>query len=146
MPAPVVAVVGLRALQRDLARQADDAGSALGRAIRAAGKAAIEPVAARARAAVPVRSGRLRRSIRTSGTKTGATVRMGRASVRYAGAIEFGGYPPGREYRPAGRYLFPAAAELGPVAAYQYQRVLTQVFASPAIWTNTTNDGGAVHD
>lgn len=39
---------------------------------------------------VPVRSGRLRDTIRSSGTKTGARVRAGFKRIPYAGVIHFG--------------------------------------------------------
>jgi hypothetical protein len=149
MPAPQVAMVGMRALRRDIRQLAEDEQSALYAAIKQAGKDAAEPVAARARSAIPSRTGRLAGTVRTSGTKTGATVRMGYKSVPYGGWLEFGGTRPdgsSREYIATGRYLFPAASGLAPVSADLYARALSRVFSSSSSWTNTTNDPGAVHD
>ena len=144
--APQVAVIGMRALRRDVRRLATDQQSELYRAIREAGLRAAEPIAAKAREVVPVVSGALQRSIRASGTRTGAAVRMGRKSVPYGGAVEFGGYPGAREYVAAGRYLFPAAAGLADVAAQNYATAIDAAFNDPTVWTNKTNDSRAVHD
>jgi hypothetical protein len=150
MVAPAVGIVGLRALSRDVHRLTDDRSSALYAGMKAAGKAAAEPVAAAARATVPRDGDVLAETIRTSATRTGATVRMGSAAAPYAGWVEFGGTIHGRnasrEYIAAGRYLFPAARMLGDLALENYDRELSAVFASDRVWTNTTNDGGQVHD
>jgi hypothetical protein len=148
-PAPVVALVGMAALRRDLNRLSTDTSGPLFAGIKQAGRAAADPVAAAARGRVPVDSGDLRGDIRVSATKTGATVRMGRVAVPYAGWIEFGGarwdgYE--RPYQAGGRYLFPAASDLATVAAEKYERALTQVFARSDIWTNTTTDGSSIRD
>lgn len=47
-------------------------------------------VAGRAAMRAPVKTGRLRESIRSSGTNAAAVVRAGRASVPYAGPIHWG--------------------------------------------------------
>lgn len=57
---------------------------------KAAGKWAGEEVAKEARTLVPVRSGRLQKSIKSGATGRGATVRAGRGAVPYAGPIHFG--------------------------------------------------------
>ena len=97
--------------------------------------------------------GQLGGDIRVSATRTGAAVRMGRASIPYAGWVEFGGRrkSPHNSTRPfvkTGRYLFPAANDLGvgPLAAAAYSDAIARIFASSGVWTNTTNDGGSVHD
>jgi hypothetical protein len=148
--APTVAVVGMRALRRDLNKAADDVSSPVYRAIKQAGAQAAEPVAARARAAVPRGpDDRLSGDIRVSGTKTGAAVRMGRVSIPYAGWIEFGGTRPDgstRDYIPSGRYLFPAAAGLASTSAELYSTALDRILNSDAIWTNTTSNPEAVSD
>ena len=53
-------------------------------------KEAAELVEKAAKVEVPVRSGTLKSTIRSSGTQTKAIVRAGRASVPYAGVIHFG--------------------------------------------------------
>ena len=47
-------------------------------------------VADTARPEIPVRSGRLTGTLRTTGTMRGGVVRMGRKAVPYAGPIHFG--------------------------------------------------------
>ena len=49
-----------------------------------------EMVAERAASLAPVRTGRLRQTIRASGTKTGGRVRAGFKRVPYAGPVHFG--------------------------------------------------------
>ena len=149
MAAPTVAVVGLRAMQKDLYRLVDDRGP-LNRAFQAAGRQAAEPTHAAAKAALPQVSGRLAGDLRIGATKSGATVRMGRASIRYAGWVEFGGHrkaphPSSRDYDPRGRYLFPNAVRLAPAAAATYATALERTLNNFP-WTNESGDGGAVHD
>ena len=57
---------------------------------KAAGVWAGQEVAKTAKTLVPVRSGRLRDSIKGSATRRGAKVIAGRAAVPYAGPIHFG--------------------------------------------------------
>ena len=52
--------------------------------------ALAEMVADRAASLAPVRTGRLRQTIRASGTKTGGRVRAGFKRVPYAGPVHFG--------------------------------------------------------
>ena len=149
MAAPTVAVVGLRAMQKDLYRLVDDRGP-LNRAFAAAGRQAAEPVYAAAKGALPQVSGRLANDLRIGATKSGATVRMGRASVRYAGWVEFGGHrkaphESSRDYDPRGRYLFPNAVQLAARSARLYSDAVEQVFVGYP-WTNTGTDPGSVHD
>lgn len=79
-----------------------------------------ELVANEAADRVPVRSGALRDSIRPRSTQSEGRVVMGRASVPYAGWIDFGGTisprgaPMTRDFRRNGRYLFVAADDLAP--------------------------------
>ena len=149
MAAPVVQVVGARALRQDLSRLADDVNGPMYKAMKQAGRLAAEPVAALTRESLPHVSGTLAGDVRTSGTRTGAAVRMGRASVAYAGWVEFGGTRPDgseRPYQPGGRYLFPAARSLAEQAAASYGTALSALFARSDIWTNTSLDPGAVHD
>ena len=149
MAAPVVSIVGLRALRRDIARQADTRPSELYDALRVAGRQAAEPIAAATRATVPRVSGDLAGDVRVLASRTGAGVRMGRKSLRYAPWIEFGGnlpQGPRRPYVAAGRYLFPAARQYSYRAAGLYSDALQRVLNSSNIWTNSTTNLGAVHD
>jgi len=149
MAAPTVAVVGLRALTRDIAKMTDDRGP-LFKAMAAAGRAAAEPVAAVTRSSLPQHTGRLAGDVRVSATKSGAAVRMGRASIRYAGWVEFGGtrrvpHTSRRQYDPRGRYLFPAAVQMAPTAARLYSEAVNEIFANYK-WSNSGDDPGGVHD
>lgn len=154
MAAPVVGLVGMKALRRDIKHLTDDQQSALYRAIKAAGKDAAEPIAARARAEIPKvgkNAGRLAGDVRTSGTKTGAAVRMGRKTIPYAGWVEFGGrrtkpHESEREFVPSGRYLFPAAEGLASVAASKYSTAIANVLESSGVWSNAGADGSQVRD
>ena len=88
--APVVGVVGARALRRDLKHLTDDQSSPLYAGIKAAGLEAVAPIAAATRSALPVddtasRAGALAASVRVSATRTGARVRMGYARTNWAG-------------------------------------------------------------
>lgn len=142
--APSVALVGMRALRRDVSRFTDMAGP-LARALTQAGHTAAEPVAAAVRESVPRDSGRLAGDVRVTGGKTGAAVRMGRASVPYAGPVDFGGWPEGRDYEAGGRFLFPAAVSLAETSATLYAQG-TQRALDAFGWTNETSQGEAVHD
>jgi hypothetical protein len=143
---PTVGVVGMRALARDISKLADDTSGPLLSAFKAAGRTAAEPVAGRARESVPHVSGALAGDVRITSARTGASVRMGRASIPYAGPVDFGGWPEGREYRGGGRYLFPAAADLAGRVVDLYSDAMSRVFASAGVWENTTDDPEAVHD
>jgi hypothetical protein len=149
MPEPVVALVGLRALGRDLDRATGDRGP-VNAMLRQAGLQAAQPVADVARSAVPTVSGTLAGDVRANATRSGATVRMGRARINYAGWVEFGGrrrrpHDSEREYLPNGRYLFPAARQLAATVPALYSDALEAAFNN-LDWTNSTTDGGAVHD
>lgn len=149
MTDPVVAVAGMQAIRKDLARMSTDTNGPLYKGISAAGKAAVEPVAAATRSRIPTRSGRLAGSVRSSGTRTGGAVRMGSKAVPYAGWVDFGGTRPDgstREYLAGGRYLFPSAQSLASRAAASYTAALSAVFNRANIWTNTTDNPGSVHD
>lgn len=149
MAQPVVGIVGARALRKDLSHLADDATGPLYQVMKQAGRDAAEPVAAATRQALPHVTGTLAGDVRTSGTKTGAAVRMGRVSVPYAGWVEFGGTRKDGSERPfirTGRYLFPAAAGLAERSARSYSDALAVLFERSDLWTNTTSDPGAVRD
>ena len=151
---PVVAVVGLKALSKDINKLADDTKGPLFKAIQQAGKTAAEPVAAATRSALPHSdrrtpdAGRLAGSVRTAGTRTGASVRMGSKAVPWAGWVEFGGtrhrpFVSSREFVRDGRYLFPAARGLAERSEQLYSDALERVFETSGVWTNP---GDEVHD
>jgi hypothetical protein len=148
--APTVAVIGLKAFQRDVKRLTGDAGP-LNKACSAAGRTAAAPVAAATRSALPQVSGRLAGDVRVSATRSGASVRMGRSSIRYAGWVEFGGHRHApheseRAYDSRGRYMFPAAVQLASSSARLYSAALAKAFDSFG-WSNPADAAaGAVHD
>ena len=145
--APQVAIVGLKALLRDVKKLAANNGD-LNKALSAAGRHAAEPIAAVARSSLPQGSGRLAGDVRVTASRSGAAVRMGRSNLRYAGWVEFGGtrrvpHTSTRAYDPRGRYLFPAAIQLAPVAARLYSDA-TQAALDNFDWTNSGTS--TVHD
>jgi hypothetical protein len=146
---PTVAVVGLRALMRDIGKLAADNGE-LNKAMAAAGRQVAEPVAATTRSKLPQVTGRLEGDVRVLANKSGASVAMGRASIRYAGWIEFGGHrrvphESYREYEPRGRYLFPSAVQVPSAAVVSYTIAIERALNNTH-WTNETTQPGTVHD
>lgn len=81
-----IEIRGLRELQRTLRRFSEDAVDEL----RDTNAAAAKIVEREADRRVPVRSGKLKSTVRSSGQKTKGVVRVGRKSVPYAGPIHFG--------------------------------------------------------
>ena len=79
-------VEGLREARRAIRRVSEDSKTEL----RGAHRAAAEIVARQARFEVPVRSGRLKASIRAGSTMTKGQVKAGGSGIRYAGPIHFG--------------------------------------------------------
>lgn len=145
MAAPVVEVVGLKALARDLARASDPHAGELLVVMREAGRRAAQPVATAVAAAYPNVTGTLSGSVRVTASRSGAAVRVGKASVPYAGPVDFGGYPGDRPFLPNGRYLYPTAEGLAESAATLYNEELQKGLDSLP-WTNTTDSAGSVHD
>ena len=148
---PVVAIVGIKALAKDINKLADDTKGPLFKAIVAAGKTAAEPVAAATRSALPRSdrqtddAGLLAGSVRSSGTRTGASVRMGSKTVPWAGWVEFGGtrhkpFVSSREFVKDGRYMFPAARGLAERSEQLYSAALQKVFTTSGVWTNPGDD------
>jgi hypothetical protein len=150
MAAPaVVSIIGLRALRRDIAKQTTQTSSAMYEGLRAAGRLAANPIADTTRTIVPRVSGRLAADVRVLASRTGASVRMGRQALRYAGFIEFGGnlpQGPHRQYIPQGRYLFPTTLRYAERSATLYSAALQKVLNNSSIWTNSSTDTGQVHD
>jgi hypothetical protein len=91
MAQPAIRIEGGRELRRAFREAGDDMSD-----LKDLHKRLADDVADSAKRKVPVRSGRLQRSIRGSGTKTAARVRTGNnrksgpTSVPYAGPIHFG--------------------------------------------------------
>jgi hypothetical protein len=144
---PTVAVLGLNALRRDLAKLTSDTG-ALNQAFTVAGRSAVEPVAATTRADVPQVSGRLAASVAVAAEPGGASVSMGSSSVRWAGWVEFGGtrrapHRSTRPYDPRGRYLFPAGLVLGSTGVTIFTEALSVALAAVP-WTNESADPEAI--
>lgn len=84
-----IQVIGLRDLQKELKRLSDT--GEWTSELREANKSGAEIVAARARSLAPVRTGRLRDSIRAKASQRDASVAGGGARVPYFGWIDFGG-------------------------------------------------------
>ncbi|WP_189825323.1 hypothetical protein [Streptomyces finlayi] len=78
----------------------------------------------------PRRTGRMSASMRSSGTRTMATVRAGRASIPYAGVVHWG-TPPGRRRRPMNispnPWIAIAAQRTEPQWAAHYEQALRQL-------------------
>jgi hypothetical protein len=147
---PVVAVVGLRALNRDLKQLGDAQRGPMLAYLKAAGVAAATPVADAARSAVPTVTGDLAGTIRVLSSRTGAKVAMGRKRYPYAGWVEFGGtrHRPHVSHRPyvaTGRYLFPAARGLAATSAAVYSDAIQRAF-DHFDWTNGGANPQEVHD
>lgn len=88
MPADLyLEVIGLENLRKQIAR-AQDAG--MKKSLRDANKSAAQVVVKRALPLVPVKTGRLRSSVRALGSQAKANVRAGNTSVRYAAAVHWG--------------------------------------------------------
>lgn len=85
-PRARIEIEGLRDARRAIRRVSDDSKTEL----RGAHQAVSEIVARQAKFEVPVRSGRLRASIRAGATTTRGQVKAGGYGVRYAGPIHFG--------------------------------------------------------
>lgn len=119
MAGAAVNVEGLRELRRDLTRLNGDA---VPKAMILAGVKVSDSVANMIRVALPVRSGKLRGSVRTAKIRSGAAVRVGMKSIPYAGPVEFGGYPHGRRFIRQGRYIFPTARAAAPKVLPVYMR------------------------
>ena len=83
---PQIKLIGYRDVRRALRKMGDDAVSEL----KQVNKEAADLVAETARPNIPVRSGRLEATLRTTGTARGGVVRLGRKAVPYAGPIHFG--------------------------------------------------------
>ena len=130
MPGGRITVDGVKQL-RSAMRKAQDADIAELKAANAEGAAIV---ATQARFNVPVDTGALQASVRSSGTNAAGVVRAGFASVRYAGVIHFGWPEHGIEPDP---YLFDAADQRMAQVVDQYvdqvNKILDRIAASTTI-------------
>jgi len=145
MSAPVVEVVGLKALVKDLNKMSDPRAGDLIKAMQQAGKQAMQPLADAVRSAYPSKTGNLRGTVRVTASRTGAAVRVGKKVLPYAGPVDFGGWPEARDFVRDGRYLYPTARMRAPQTAHQYELAIEHVVETFP-WTNTTANPKAVHD
>lgn len=121
MESSTITIQGIDKLRRALVKL-DEAAK---EDFKAAGKTAAEIVERQARSEVPVRSGNLRNTIRSSGQQRGGVVSAGRAKVPYAGPIHFGW---GRRRIHPNPFLYRAADKRADEVVEAY---LSQVYA---IW------------
>ena len=87
MAKPTIKIEGLAELRRDLRRLGD---ADLKAALREANRSVAKRVVDKALPNVPVRTGRLRASVRALASQGDAKVKAGAAAVPYAAAIEYG--------------------------------------------------------
>jgi hypothetical protein len=153
-------VVGLKALMRDVDKLCKDERSPLWAAMKQAGYNAVKPVVPATRARLPHsgrkdskhhKAGLLAGTVRATGYRSGAGVRMGSKKVPYAGWVEFGGkrsrpHESQRPFYSTGRYLFQEGRREAPRAAQEYTKAINTLFGKTAIWTNATTYEGSVHD
>ncbi|MFI6688910.1 hypothetical protein [Streptomyces sp. NPDC050485] len=131
MAATVYAIDGMRDVRRALRRVG---GNELLNGLKGVTSRAATVVERAAATLAPRRSGRMARTLRSSGTRTMAIVRAGRASVRYAGPVHWG-WPsrpnPARGWRggPIGGFPFIAIAaqRTEPEWRDNYERALREL-------------------
>jgi hypothetical protein len=135
-----VTIVGVGALQGDLARLAAP-GGALDKASSDAAVKLLTPAAATTQSAIPHDSGAMASSVVVKPESLGASISEG-TGVVYAGWVDFGGGH-GRPYMPQGRYLFPAVAGLDAQAVDLFDQAYQAAIDSYG-WTNSGTNAGAV--
>lgn len=123
MPSPIVEVKGARELRSALKRIDSDLPNAIKAKFREIAEGAVGPIAN----ALPRKSGDLAGSVRAGATRRAALVRIGKAALPYAGSVEFGGWPRGRPFIKEGRYIFPTAERLAPIAASEASKSIDEV-------------------
>lgn len=122
MTKKAVSVTGGRELRKAFKSAGDDMAD-----LRLLHKSLADDVAGTAKTKVPVKSGRLQRSVRGAGTKTFAAVRAGNnrvsgpSSVPYAGPIHFGWARPRNPIRPQ-PFLYEALDERRKQVVDRYNR------------------------
>lgn len=116
-----IEVKNLKELQRQLSKLGPEFASQL----RATNKTAAEPVATQAKLEVPVRTGRLKRSIGVKASRRSAAVKAGSATrVPYAGAIHWGWKKRGIKPQP---FLKSAIRKTLPTVRKTYERALNSL-------------------
>lgn len=121
MPKPAIEVQGLKELQREVRRVKD---SGISKALRETNKRLADKVIAKALPNVPVRSGRLKASLRGQGRPSGAVGKAGGARVPYAAAIHWGW----RRHNIKGRpFLTEAAAGIERDVVHEYEADLDRI-------------------
>ena len=141
MAEPGVGIEGLGEFRRAL-KQVD---RELPKQLRAAMRSEVaDPVAEKVKSRVPVRSGRWLKAIRGGATQRTAYVQWGRASVPYAGWMEFGGGIPnkrsgkrkaGKPFRyrtfvQEGRYVRPTVGDEAVRAGNAAEKAMLEVMVS----------------
>lgn len=131
-----VEVEGAKELRR-LLKDLDE--KEIPKAVRLANKSAADVIAREAKTRAPVRTGRLRNSIRSGATKAAATVRAGNKRVPYANAVHWGrkegnvGSPPGNHKGKnpvqGKRFIWDAANNANGEAVETYKREIGAVLA-----------------
>lgn len=120
-------VQGLRTLRRTLKQSAGDLEQ-----LKKAHAEVARIVADRAADRAPARTGRLRETIRASGTNSAAIVRAGRSAVPYAGPIHWGW--PARHIK-AQPFIYTAANETQPAWEIAYlahlEHIIAQIEGAP---------------
>jgi phage gpG-like protein len=115
-------VDGVDQLRRTLRKLGDDD---LKKALKEANKRIADEIIDRALPKVPVRSGRLRQSVRGLGNLAGAVGKAGSAKVPYAAAIHWGRKKGGEiEATP---FLWKAAKDMESVVADRYQDEVNEI-------------------
>lgn len=112
----------------ELRRQFADAPKEMRKQLRLANKEAAAPVVERAQVLVPVRTGKLRRSIKATSTVSDAFVKAGGVNaVPYAAVIHFG--HPKRRIRPQ-PFLYKAADQRVPQVYAAFEKAVAKLAAT----------------
>jgi hypothetical protein len=129
---PVVEVLGLKELRRDLVRLDKESAP---KAFVEAGQSVANPLASQIRGALPKDTGDLTSTVRVAKVRTGASLRVGTARTPYVGPTEFGAYPGAREFVPGGRYIYPAARAMAQQGAEAYAKAMQKAIDDNGWWT-----------
>jgi len=128
-----VRIIGLREFHKSLKELSDD--NTWTKQLREANKAAAEIIAVRARTLAPVRTGKLRSSIRSLASQKSASVAGGGARVPYFGWIDFGGIIRFKKKRGGikrpfftkGRIIYVALADRSQEAVNEYAEAVSDL-------------------
>lgn len=121
------------------------------RMVKAVFNVSAELVTAAAKRRAPVRTGRLRDSIRVASTTTRAQIREGGGGVDYAGATDYGnvrkaGRGVGRrdsgglKFIPTGRIMYPAFLAMEAQVRAEMAQGLTDLARSKGVGVNTSGN------